>query len=67
MRLLSRGKLLYLIQSRISKPKVSKGEALQTGQALGTVSSTERPTGPHLHFEVNRYGDSINPRTMLAE
>jgi len=46
---------------------VTKGEVLETEQVLGSVGSTGRSTGPHLHFEVSRYGKRINPRTALAE
>jgi murein DD-endopeptidase MepM/ murein hydrolase activator NlpD len=47
--------------------KVTKGDVLETEQVLGTVGSTGRSTGPHLHFEVSRYGEKIDPRTALAE
>lgn len=53
--------------AHLGKLLVSEGEILAAGQALGTVSSTGRSTGPHLHFEVSRYGNAINPKTMLTE
>jgi murein DD-endopeptidase MepM/ murein hydrolase activator NlpD len=46
---------------------VRKGDIIKTEQVLGSVGSTGRSTGPHLHFEVSRYGERINPRTALAE
>jgi len=43
------------------------GDTLQGGQVLGTVGSTGRSTGPHLHFEVSRHGVKLNPATLLGD
>ena len=45
---------------------VSTGDVLQREEALGTVGTTGRSTGPHLHFEVSRLGDRIDPEAVLA-
>ena len=41
------------------------GQRIGKGEQLGTVGSTGQSTGPHLHFEVRRDGQAINPTAYL--
>ncbi|MFN4206108.1 MAG: peptidoglycan DD-metalloendopeptidase family protein [Agrobacterium albertimagni] len=49
----------------MSRILVSEGDMVETGQILGLSGSTGRSTGPHLHYEVRRNGDPVDPMRFL--
>jgi murein DD-endopeptidase MepM/ murein hydrolase activator NlpD len=48
----------------MSKFAVRAGQRVSRGQVIGYVGSTGMSTGPHLHWEVWRNGQAINPRSI---
>ncbi len=52
--------------AHLSRTAVVEGQAIGGGQALGAVGSTGRSTGPHLHFEISRNGEKVDPTTSFG-
>jgi murein DD-endopeptidase MepM/ murein hydrolase activator NlpD len=50
----------YAHMSRFARG-VRAGSRVRQGQVIGYVGTTGRSTGPHLHYEVMRRGQQINP------
>ncbi len=44
--------------------KVTPGQHVAQGQVIGYVGSTGLSTGPHLHYELWRGGEAIDPRSV---
>ncbi|MDS1135112.1 M23 family metallopeptidase [Nitratireductor indicus] len=52
--------------AHMSKIEVKEGQTVTTGTVVGEVGSSGRSTGPHLHYEVRRSGNAVNPTRFLA-
>jgi murein DD-endopeptidase MepM/ murein hydrolase activator NlpD len=50
--------------SHMSRIAVAPGTRVRQGQVIGYVGSTGLSTGPHLHYEMYRGGQVIDPRSV---
>ncbi|MCS6957223.1 MAG: M23 family metallopeptidase [Aquificaceae bacterium] len=53
------------LYSHLSEIKVSYSDRVIKGQIIGNVGTTGRAFGPHLHYEVLKYGVRQNPIAYL--
>ncbi|MGB5102529.1 MAG: M23 family metallopeptidase [Steroidobacteraceae bacterium] len=49
-----------------SRNLVRQGQTIAKGQAIAIIGSTGRSTGNHVHFEVERDGNRLNPMRYLS-
>ena len=47
-------------------PGVKEGGVVERGQVIGWVGSTGLATGPHLHYEIARAGEHVDPLAISA-
>ncbi|MEA2116342.1 MAG: peptidoglycan DD-metalloendopeptidase family protein [Thermodesulfobacteriota bacterium] len=62
---LSHGNGYDTMYAHLSKRLVRPGARVKRGQVIGLVGNTGRSTGPHLHYEVRRYGKAVNPMKYM--
>ncbi|HPR44786.1 MAG TPA: M23 family metallopeptidase [Ottowia sp.] len=52
--------------AHLSRIDVKPGQLLEAGDVVGALGSTGRSTGPHLHYEVQRDGERVDPEHFLS-
>lgn len=52
------------LYAHLSKYNVKKGQKVKRGDVIGYVGSTGRSVAPHLHYEIFKDGERINPRNF---
>jgi murein DD-endopeptidase MepM/ murein hydrolase activator NlpD len=51
--------------AHLSGFEVVPGQWVEAGETIGWSGNTGRSTGPHLHFEINRYSQTLDPIALL--
>jgi len=59
--LISHGFSYETLYAHLSKINVQRGQMIKRGQVIGLVGNTGKSTAPHLHYEVHKGGQPINP------
>jgi murein DD-endopeptidase MepM/ murein hydrolase activator NlpD len=62
---LDHGLGLYSLFAHMTEMRVRAGDVVKTGELLGTVGSTGRVTGPHLHWAVRLDGARVDPLSLI--
>lgn len=51
--------------AHLSKINVVQGQNVKKGELIGLMGSTGYSTGSHLHFEIRKYGEAIDPEIYI--
>ncbi len=53
--------------AHLNEVLVKKGDVIKRGNIIGTMGSTGRSTGPHLHYEITLNNKTVNPINYYFE
>ena len=56
---------IIIIYAHCKKLYLGEGENIKQGQKIAEVGSTGNSTGPHLHFEIRKGDEKIDPQLVL--
>ena len=57
----------HTLYGQLSRLDVRRGDCVAFGAPIGKVGSTGLSSGPHLHYEVRRNGEPIDPLTVATK
>ncbi len=53
--------------AHLSRIIAKAGKSVESGEVIGLSGNSGRSSAPHLHFEIRRRGQSIDPLTLIKE
>ncbi len=56
---------LVSLYAHLQSASVTEGEEVLAGQTVGLSGQSGRSTGPHLHYEMRRDGEPVNPSGIM--
>ncbi|OHW61636.1 murein DD-endopeptidase MepM [Andreesenia angusta] len=62
---ISHGNGFETLYAHSSQLYVSVGDVVNAGDVIAAIGSTGNSTGPHLHFEVIKNGEKVNPENYI--
>jgi len=65
MVVLDHGNAWSTVYSHLNEYKVKVGDEVNLGEIIGLSGKTGRASGPHLHFEIRRGSDPLDPLLFL--
>ncbi len=63
--IIDHGDGLTTLYGHASRLDVSEGQLVKKGDVIAAIGTTGLSTGPHLHFEVRRDGEPVDPMAFL--
>ncbi len=63
--ILDHGDSITTLYGHASRLYVSEGDTIRRGKTIAAIGTTGLSTGPHLHFEVRRAGEPVDPLNYL--
>jgi murein DD-endopeptidase MepM/ murein hydrolase activator NlpD len=63
--MIDHGNGFVTLYGHLSRIYVEAGQNVKKGDQIGQMGSTGRSTGPHLHFEIRKNGNLLNPFDFL--
>ena len=63
--LIDHGDGLVTMYCHLHEVHVNEGDVLARGEAFGSVGTTGRSTGPHLHWTVSMHGAKVDPLALI--
>jgi murein DD-endopeptidase MepM/ murein hydrolase activator NlpD len=58
---------LQTLYAHLDRRLVAAGDIVSAGQVIGMSGATGKVTGPHLHFELRRGGQALDPELVMAD